>query len=321
MTVAILVSACTLSHEPAAVSYGPLALVTVADAALPKPLTFIAYGDVRFTDPSETQASVPAVRQLLVAEIAAQHPAAVFVSGDLPWHGGTVNDYAVYLAETARWREQRLRIYPALGNHEFAGCAEADCLDNWWSVFPELRGHRWYSVQLGSRVRALAVDSDTSLLEGAPQRDWLESELQNLPASVQFVLIWLHHPPLADLATGALSDHDPRPNETLLADYLGRIQASLRARILVVAGHIHNYERFERDGITYLVSGGGGAHPYPVERSAQDLYRGTEFPNFHYVRFRLERDRLSAEMVRVADPDAAVPHVFEVRDRFEIRAR
>jgi hypothetical protein len=78
----------------------------------------------------------------------------------------------------------------------------------------------------------------------------------------------------------------------------------MHAAIVVIAGHIHNYERAEVGGITYLVSGGGGAEPYPVDRTPQDLYQDTQFPNFHYVRFELEKDKLKATMIRLVDPDA-----------------
>lgn len=36
---------------------------------------------------------------------------------------------------------------------------------------------------------------------------------------------------------------------------------------LVLSGHDHNYQRFhEVDGVTYVVTGGGGAKPYPMRR-------------------------------------------------------
>ena len=40
-------------------------------------------------------------------------------------------------------------------------------------------------------------------------------------------------------------------------------QAHARARIVVFSGHVHNYERHEHGGVTYFVSGGGGAPPIP----------------------------------------------------------
>ncbi len=297
------------------------ATFNVADAELAstKPLVFVAYGDMRFTNPNETIASHPNARQALVAKVAGEHPAAVFINGDLPWRG-IAEDYEVFKQETQIWRDQNLRIYPALGNHEFAQCAESDCLDHWWNTFPELRGHRWYSVGFGSKVLAIALDSDTSMLPESEQRVWLEDQMTRMSSSVRFVLIYLHHPPVADVQAATMASHNPRANETSLADYLGKAAANMRAKIIVSGGHIHNYERFARDGIVYLVSGGGGAKPYEVERAADDLYQDKGFPNFHYVRFELRGNRLAAEMIRIADSTAEVPTHWEVKDRFEVIA-
>src|SRR5277367_2680615 len=134
----------------------------VPDAELPDPLVLIAYGDMRFTAASETHASNPFARQALAAKIAAESPAAIFINGDIPWHG-IAEDYAVFRDETRPWRERKLRVYPALGNHEFSACLEPACLERWWDAFPELRGRRWYSVGIGSKVLGVALDTDASL--------------------------------------------------------------------------------------------------------------------------------------------------------------
>jgi acid phosphatase type 7 len=290
------------------------------EAAAREPLRLVVYGDMRFTDASERAASVPAARQALIAQIAAENPAAVLLTGDVPWHGGTAGDYEVYRDETAAWRARQLPVYPALGNHEFAQCAQADCLEHWWDAFPALRGRRWYSVAIAPRLVAIALDSVASLEAGGPQRAWLDAELARLPRTVDFVLFFLHHPPVADLQSGARADHNPRPNERALAAYLGEAAARARARFVVCAGHIHNYERHEQDGIVYLVSGGGGAHPAEVARDAADRYQGPGFPNFHYLRFTLEGDVLRGEMLRLEDFDAATPGRWLRRDSFELRA-
>ncbi len=57
--------------------------------------------------------------------IAAENPAAIFINGDVPWHGIDA-DYEVYRSETRRWRARHLRVYPALGNHEFSACQAVD---------------------------------------------------------------------------------------------------------------------------------------------------------------------------------------------------
>jgi acid phosphatase type 7 len=283
-------------------------------------LVWIAYGDIRFTDTREAAASSPSARQAMVARIAIENPAAVFINGDLPWHG-IAADYAVYNRETAVWRAKQLRIYPTLGNHEFSACFESACLERWWSTFPELRGHRWYSVAIGSKVVGIALDSVTSLLPGSEQRAWLERQIASLDAQVRVVLIVLHHPPAADVQTVKLVDHNPRPNEQSLAAYLQKAAAQSAARFVVSAGHIHNYERVAQDGVMYLVSGGGGATPHDVDGTAVDLYQGRDFPNYHYVRFELRGDTLSGEMIRLEDYAAAKPTQWMTRDRFEISLR
>jgi len=293
------------------------ATFSIPDSELPIPLVLIAYGDMRFTDARETAATNPIARRALIAKIADEKPAAVFINGDLPWHG-VAADYDAYREETRQWREQRLRIYPALGNHEFAACWEPECLARWWSEFPDLRGRRWYSVALGSKVLALALDSDASLLAGSEQRLWLQGELAAQSPTVRLVLIVMHHPPVADVQTDKMTNHNPRPNEQALADYLGTIAPQSRARMVVIAGHIHNYERFLRDGVLYMVSGGGGAAPYEVDRTPADLYQDTDFPNYHYMRFEMRADALAGQMIRYAQDAAGGPGQWQIKDRFEL---
>ena len=321
IAIAILLAQCRSAQTAATISTdgllsepGPTFRFT--DDELPSPLTLIAYGDQRFTDPSNIKQTDPRMRQWLVNKIAEEHPAAVIMNGDVPLAGDVANDYAVFQSETKAWRDQHLRVFPSLGNHEFHGDPSKD-LENWWSAFPELRNRRWYSAQLGSRIYVLALDSDTSLLPDSNQAKWIEKQIGGLPPSVDFVVITLHHPPVADIQQHIEVDHNPRANEIALRDYLSKTAQTSHARFLISAGHIHNYERHVLDDVTYLVSGGGGAPPYFVERSPDDLYKSILFPNYHYVKLTLERDRLHGDMYRVADPEAQSLTV-ELKDTFDL---
>jgi hypothetical protein len=302
---------------PVSTAAAPGALFKIAERDLHTPVTIIAYGDMRFTDPSNVTATNPGVRQALVARIAEENPDAVLLNGDVPWHGGNEADYSVYRDETKPWRDAHLRIYPAFGNHEFAQCESQRCLENWWRAFPDFQGRRWYSVQLGTQIVAIALDSDTSLLPQSDQARWLESEIASLPPGVRFVLITMHHPPVADIQTKMFVDHNPRPNEIALANFL-EASHNTKAKIVVIAGHIHNYERFDQNGVTYLVSGGGGAVPYPVERTPPDAYQDSSFPNYHYLKFVLAGNTVKGTMYRLADPTTPK---WEVKDTFEVRAK
>jgi acid phosphatase type 7 len=288
----------------------------VREADLQNPATVIAYGDMRFTDPSALPAANVTARRALVARVAQERPDAILLNGDLPMHGGDQSDYRTYQTETQAWRDAHLRIFPVLGNHEFAGCEIRQCLQNWWQTFPELKTHRWYSVQLGTKLFVIGLDSNDSLLPGSAQHRWLETQIAVLPKSFQFVLITLHHEPVGDIQVGA--DDNPRPNEMALADLLKSESLKSNARFVVIAGHIHNYERFEQDGVAYLVSGGGGAPQQTIERNPTDLYRDNSFPNFHYVKFEFRRDMLNATMYRLADPTGPV---WEAKDSFKVEAK
>jgi acid phosphatase type 7 len=314
--VAICMIGCSMGIRSASAVMGPPSSpppFTVMDRDLESSPRFIVYGDMRFTDLGETKASLSGPRRSLVARIGREKPDAVFLTGDVPWHGGNRLDYDVFAQETASWRSEQLRVYPVLGNHEFKGCMEADCLARWWQAFPQESGRRWYSVALGSQLELIALDSESSLLSGSEQARWLKGQLDDVPAEVRFVLFLLHHPPVTDAADGV------RSNEAALAQQLAAAAPGSRARFIVCAAHVHNYERFQRDNIIFLVSGGGGGKPEAVRRSASDLYQSDDFPNFHYLRFQLIAGQLRGEMVRL-ESDAA-GSAWSVRDHFALDAK
>lgn len=292
----------------------------ISDAEMGSTPVFIAYGDMRFTDPKNVTATNPRVRRFLVKQVAAEHPAAVLLNGDVPLAGDMVNDYVVFHEESQAWRDANIHVFPALGNHEFHGKNPQQDLENWWNAFPELRNRRWYSAQLGNRLYTIALDSDAPLTEGSDQQKWFIQQINGLPKSTDFVVISLHHPPVADIQKHIEVDHNPRPNEIVLRDLLSKMQPQTHAQFIVSAGHIHNYARHVVDGVLYLVSGGGGAHPYFVERTPDDLYQSDLFPNFHYVKFVLGKDSLHVTMYRVTDPEAQALSV-EPKDEFELPVR
>ena len=125
---------------------------TIAGRQLPSSLKIITYGDQRFTDPANTRQTNPLIRQWLVKEIASEKAAALIMNGDVPLAGDVANDYAVFQSETKPWRDQHLRVFPTLGNHEWRDPDPPHALNNWWNAFPELRNRRWYSAQIGSRI-------------------------------------------------------------------------------------------------------------------------------------------------------------------------
>jgi len=261
------------------------------------PFRFVAYGDARFHDPTDTEAANPAVRVALVQAIAGLNPAFICFTGDLVYNGYDTNDWGVWDSETAVWREKNIPVYPALGNHEFRG-DEKIALANYFQRFPDLKNSRFYSLRAANTL-TLVLDSSVDEVAG-PQGQWLAAKLDNIPADVDFVFIMLHHPPYTSSSDDKMfgGGHAARPSEQNLAKMLEDRQARVRARFIVFSGHVHNYERHEHGGVTYLVSGGGAAQAYPIQRSPDDPFQSKQV-NYHYLLVEVDRQQLRITMNRL----------------------
>ncbi|MCZ6531051.1 MAG: metallophosphoesterase [Chloroflexi bacterium] len=155
-------------------------------------------------------------------------------------------------------------IFPVLGNHDFDQPARSNGRPYFVRAFPALTDPSvpesalgtWYAFER-SGVQFIMLDSHAFHGSGgrAEQSAWLEERLEDPSFRVSIPVF--HTPPY----TSGLHRND---GGALRLDWGPLFEA---ARVpLVLSGHDHNYERIERNGVTYVVSGGGS----PV------LYRETE---------------------------------------------
>lgn len=260
------------------------------------PFRFIVYGDTRFTDPVDIKAASPPVRRALVQAIAEADPAFISVGGDIAYNGDNTNDWRVWDRETEVWRQRHITVYPALGNHDLHG-NQTFALANYFQRFPGLQNNRYYSVRAANTLM-LVLDSSLDETSG-PQGDWLAKKLEGVPPDVDFVFLVLHHPPYtasSDKTRGG--GHSARRPEQLLAQMLEKFQGRTHARFVVFSGHVHNYEHHEHHGVNYFVTGGGGARPYPIERTPDDPLNGKNV-NYHYLLVEVDRGNLKITMQRL----------------------
>lgn len=137
------------------------------------------------------------------------------------------------------------RFFPVLGNHDWDSDSAAPYLE----YFTLPGRERYYDVVLGD-IHFFAVDSDPrepdGVDAGSSQASWLKSALA---ASIApFRVVAMHHPPFSS---------GPHGSSLVMQWPFAEWGADL-----VLAGHDHGYERIELGGITYVVSGLGGAPPY-----------------------------------------------------------
>lgn len=260
------------------------------------PFRFVAYGDARFHDPRDTEAANPTARVALVQAVAEANPAFICFTGDLVYNGYDDNDWKEWDLETSIWHEKRIPIYPTLGNHEFHGDQKI-ALGNYFQRFPDLKNSRYYSVRAANAL-FLVLDSSQEEATG-PQDQWLIDKLDHVPADVDFVFVMDHHPPYTSSEMNLMGGgHSARSREEALARVLEAHQADARYRLVVFSGHVHNYERHEHGGVTYFVSGGGGAHAYPIQRAPGDPFQSKEI-NYHYLLVEVDHQQLKITMNRV----------------------
>ncbi len=319
--------ASSLSAQLAASSNGQPPEINVK----PKSNVVFADGDPRFTD-SGGCVSDSAYRRALVDGMAhaPEKPDFLIMTGDVAYRGDDDNDWRVFDDETKPLKDEKIPIFPVLGNHDLHGTTgQTKFMDH----FDQLKSHSqlktqgWYLMNYGN-AEFLMLDSEKPYDEHSPQGDWIRSKLKSVPEELSFLFVVLHHPlvshpsgmpsihhcggGLSNPAMGHEVEHSEKRLNSLLEDF-SKTHPSVR--LIVLAGHNHNYERYVVNGITYIVTAGGGATPYMVDRHSSDAYR-ERGPTFHYCRFTFHGNSLTGEMYKLT-LDSGTPH-WEQKDRFEL---
>jgi Icc-related predicted phosphoesterase len=284
---------------------------------LKTPFRFVAYGDTRFHDTKDTEAANPAARVALVQAIAEANPAFVCFTGDIVYNGNDADDWKVWDSETKIWHDKKIAVFPALGNHDLHGKEEV-ALGNYFERFPDLQKSRYYSVRAANTL-LLVLDSALDETSG-PEGTWLAGQLDHVPADVDFVFVMLHHPPYTSSSDEKKfgGGHSARSKELEMAKMLEERQPHAGYRILVFSGHVHNYERHEHGGVEYFVSGGGGAHAYPIGRAPDDPFQSKEI-NYHYLLVEVDQKRVKVTMNRLELNNGKT--AWSLLDSIEVKAR
>ncbi len=186
-----------------------------------------------------------------------------------------------------------LPFFPVVGNHDTGTTARG--AEIYRSQFSLPEGKTYYAFRAG-KVLFVILDSE----EGKgrivkEQRAWLEHTLSSSEEPLKFV--FLHRPlflPKNSLKTGRVLDKYPLERDDLHQLFL---KTGVKA---VFAADDHRYDRREKDGILYLISGGGGAPLTAFNESGG---------YFHYIWISVQKERVEGEAV---DSDG------KVQDRFVI---
>ncbi|MFW9925278.1 MAG: metallophosphoesterase family protein [Candidatus Thorarchaeota archaeon] len=259
---------------------------------------FIAYGDTRSGSPG----NVSDLHDDIVGLYLQHDPELILHTGDLVYHGGEWYQYADFNDSIQQIWEYDVPLYIAAGNHEMY-------TDDWvndptftnYTAFVDYSdvaaacgGTELYYSFDANGTHFIIINSELDWTWGPAeyncseaQMAWLEADLQTTDND-DFVVVAFHRPPFAesdsDLATEIREEF-----HTLFVSH---------GVDLVFNGHRHLYYRTVRDGIYYVVTGGGGAplHDYQPDDPWR-LEGDVIFSDYHYCIAKYESGNLNVEVV------------------------
>src|SRR5262245_24289253 len=192
----------------------------------------------------------------IVKGVMASRPSFTLQTGDLVSDSSVEEQWATFDNITRDMR-QSFPYYPARGNHDNQGG------DYYERFVPTTGVHRedfYYSFDEG-QVHFLALDTaDDPITEKVPQYKWLSADMKKAKDEGKFIVPFFHK---AIFSVGA---HAMQSDVWALRPVLHDLFRKYGVK-LVFQGHDHLYYRTVRDGITYVVTGGGGAPLYRASHS------------------------------------------------------
>jgi predicted phosphodiesterase len=199
------------------------------------------------------------------------NPAFLYLVGDCVYYNGEVAQYYSQFYQPYEFYPRPIFAVP--GNHDGENLPTENTLEGFLRNFCQASPVKMPESQDSNRTAMTQPNVYWTLLTPlvnivglysnvpsggeitSPQTDWLINELQTLPTDVP-LLVALHHP--------IYSADDHHGGSTTMKHVLETAAtAANRHPDVVIAGHVHNYQRFTKtmnDGsqIPYLVTGAGG---------------------------------------------------------------
>ena len=217
----------------------------------PAPYQFVVYGDTR------TRHDVH--RDVMEAISKREMPDFVLHTGDLVADGNDSSLWPVFF-DIERDLLRHTVFFPSLGNHERNANYFRDIFQ---------KNAPYYSFNWGNgHFIVMNSDVDNAASNGreqdafwTEQTHWIEDDLEtHQDADFRFVIA--HHPPF----TAVARRQGDNPHMTALVPMFEKYHVSA-----AFFGHDHNYQHYLKNGVHYLVTGGGGAPLYDVDKPAKGI--------------------------------------------------
>jgi hypothetical protein len=185
---------------------------------------------------------------------------AVLPLGDEQYNSGTAKQFAA--SYDPSWGRLKAISHPVVGNHEYGSPGAAPYFAYFGAAAGD-PGKGYYSYDLGS-WHMVALNSNCDRIPGcgpgSPEETWLKSDLAAHPA--RCTLAYWHHPRFSSGQAG-----DATAMDAIWSDLVAA------GAEVVLAGHDHEYERFEPLGASGRVDAVSGIREFVVGTGGKNHMR------------------------------------------------
>lgn len=239
---------------------------------------FVAFGDTRTRHD---------VHKKVVEAVIKAAPDFVLHTGDLVADGEDASQWPVFFSIEKNLLNKTV-FCPVPGNHERGSRLYYDAFDQRVPYYSFDWGSAHFSM-LNNDLANVSPNSAVREAFWAEQMRWLEADLAAAQkADLRFIA--MHSPPMTAVKR---RQREITPEEAQVMALCEKYKIHV-----VFAGHDHNYQHHFKNGVHYVVTGGGGAPLYPVDAPIPGTTLKAEtVENFVVVRVEGAKATLEAKRI------------------------
>lgn len=231
----------------------------------PEKNSFVVYGDNRNNGITKNK-----VHRQLLNQIKEQEKDFIVHLGDMVFWNGAWKSFFEDIASA----EIKVPIFPVRGNH-----------DNQKQFKENFKKERtYYSINYG--IAHLIILDDNKELLDQEQYGWLINDLKS-SMDYKWIIVLAHKP----LYSGA--------NQGVRAGLITQLEPLFnKYKVkMFIASHYHNYERLFANGLTHIVSGGGGAPLTELKKNIRQLIKHET--KHHYLLINISSQEIAVKAIGI----------------------
>jgi hypothetical protein len=207
--------------------------------------------NVRFMAIGDTNPMLGDNTKKVLAQVLPKNPDFVLHGGDIQYYDSGLETWASWFPIMAPML-QKGAFFPAVGNHEDEKQSPGELTTYSLRFFGNagFDGTSTYYRVTSGGVWFFSIDTELPIDPQSEQALWLTQKLTDASATpgYRFSIVFMHRPLLTCGDTG----------DNLVAQQYFEALFKKYQVPLVLQAHMHGYERFEYNGITYVTTAGGG---------------------------------------------------------------